>query len=87
MRLFEATGAGTFLLTDNLRDLPALFAPGSQVATYDNTTDCLEKIRYYLAHDAERGAIAVAGQAQTFARHTYRQRAGQVLDFVARYAT
>lgn len=86
LRLFEATGVGTMLLTDNLRDLPTLFAPGSQLATYDDTEDCLKKIGYYLSLNDERDAIAAAGQAQTCARHTYSQRAAQVLEFVARYA-
>jgi spore maturation protein CgeB len=86
MRLFEATGMGTFLLTDNLHDLPSLFLPGRDVETYDVTKDCLEKIGRYLADNAGRETIARAGQAQTLAHHSYLQRSAQVLEFVSRHA-
>jgi len=87
MRLFEATGVGTFLLTDNLSDLPNLFVPGRDVATYDDTADCLGKIRHYLADDAARETIARAGQAQTLTHHTYAQRAAQLVGYVEKYAS
>jgi len=86
MRLYEATGVGTFLLTDNLRDLDKLFSPGTQVGTYDSPADCVAKIRYYLSHDAEREAIARAGQVQTLTYHTYRQRMQELIGLIAKYA-
>lgn len=86
MRLYEATGAGTFLLTDNLRGLPDLFTPGQHVATYDSPADCVAKIKYYLAHAAEREAIAAAGQSHTLSHHTYRHRAEEILRLIAKYS-
>ncbi len=85
MRLYEATGVGTFLLTDNLKGLPALFSPGVHVATYDSAADCVAKIKYYMANSCERDAIARAGQLQTLSRHTYRLRAEEILRLADRY--
>ena len=34
MRLYEATGVGTFLITDAKRNLSELFEPGEEVVTY-----------------------------------------------------
>ncbi len=85
MRLFEATGVGSFLLTDNQQNLPTLFEPGEEVVAYDTADDCLKQIERYLASGNEREAIARRGQNRTFAQHTYRHRVKQILDLVSRH--
>jgi spore maturation protein CgeB len=74
LRLFEATGVGTMLLTDHKRNLDDLFEPGKEVAVYRTAEECVEVARYYLEHEKERQAIAVAGQQRTLRQHTYRLR-------------
>jgi len=74
MRMYEATGVGSLLVTDERRDLSELFAPGREVVTYATPDELIEKVRFYLAHAGERQQIAVAGQARTLTGHTYRQR-------------
>lgn len=86
MRLFEATGMGAMLLTDDLADLPELFAPGREVDVYGSVDACLERIEYYLANETERRTIAAAGQAHTLSDHTYYARAGDMLNFMERCA-
>ena len=71
MRLYEATGVGSLLLTDEGANLSELFEPGREVVTYADVDDLVEKARHYLAHDEERRAIASAGQARTLRDHTY----------------
>jgi spore maturation protein CgeB len=75
MRLFEATGVGTCLLTDRTEGLGELFEPGREVATYGDLDECVERIRRLLAHPDEREAIARAGQARTLRDHTLAHRA------------
>jgi hypothetical protein len=87
MRLYEATGVGTFLLTDNLPNLPTLFEPCVQVGAYDSVEDCLRKIKYYLANDSLRETIAAAGQIQTAQNHTYLKRVGDMLALIAKYSS
>ena len=70
MRLFEATGVGTCLLTDWKDDLPQLFEPDVEVVAYRNAAECAEKVAYLLAHPDERAAIAAAGQARTLRDYT-----------------
>jgi len=86
MRLYEATGVGTFLLTDDLPNLPSLFQPGVHVGSYSSIEDCLEKIKYYLANESAREKIAADGQAHTLAHHTYRQRIETILTLVEKYS-
>ncbi|MDN3277270.1 glycosyltransferase [Frankia sp. RB7] len=80
-RLFEATGAGTFLLTDFKDNLRTLFEEGREVAVWRSVDDCLALIDHYLRNEDERRAIAAAGQARTLSTHTFRQRIDDILRF------
>jgi spore maturation protein CgeB len=82
MRLFEATGAGAFLLTDFKDNLHTLFAPEREVAVWRSVDDCIAAIERYLVDDKARGEIARAGQARTMAQHTYRHRVAEILALV-----
>lgn len=83
-RLFEATGVGTFLLTDFKDNLHTLFDDGSEVAAWRSADDCLAMIDRYLRNEDERGTIAAAGQARTLSTHTFRQRIDDILGFIGR---
>lgn len=82
MRLFEATGVGTYLLTDYKDNLDTLFEPDREVAVWRSVEDCLAAIDRALGDAEGRAAIAVAGRARTMAQHTYRHRAAEILGFV-----
>jgi spore maturation protein CgeB len=83
MRLFEATGAGAFLLTDFKDNLHTLFEPGREVATWHSIDDCLVMIERYLRDDVGRETIAGAGREKTISAHTYRHRAQEILGLAA----
>ncbi|HUJ08840.1 MAG TPA: glycosyltransferase [Verrucomicrobiae bacterium] len=85
LRLFEATGVGTLLITDWKQNIGDLFEPGKEVATYRSPAECAELIEYYLAHEDERKAIARAGQERTLREHTYSQRMQELNTLVQRY--
>jgi spore maturation protein CgeB len=85
MRLYEATGVGTMLLTDWKVNLPELFAPGKEVAAYRSTAECVELVNYYLAHDSEREAVARAGQQRTLSEHSYYHRMQELTEILNRY--
>lgn len=84
MRLFEATGVGSFLLTDFKDNLHTLFEPESEVAVWRSVEDCLSRIERYLGDDRQRAMIADRGQARTLERHTYRHRVEQILRMLDR---
>jgi spore maturation protein CgeB len=83
MRLFEATGVGTLLLTDWKVNLQDMFEPGREVITYRTPQECAELIDYYIGHDAERDAVAHAGQQRTLREHSYDLRMQELVDVVA----
>jgi len=82
-RLFEVTGVGGFLLTDNRIGLDELFGPDG-VATYASTGEVLEKIDHYLSREDERSRLAKAAQATTLQKHNYFERTGEMLGFIAK---
>ena len=85
MRLYEATGVGSLLLTDRKDNLGELFEPGKEVVAYSSADEAAELIRYYLAHPEEAATIARAGQARTLREHTYRNRMEELVLILERY--
>jgi hypothetical protein len=85
MRLYEATGVGTMLITDMKDNLHELFEIGKEVVAYSSPQEAAELIRYYLAHEEEAQAIARAGQARTLREHTYEARMRELVPILERY--
>jgi spore maturation protein CgeB len=83
MRLFEATGVKTCLVTDWKQNLKEFFEPDREVVAYSNTAECVEKLCYLLDHESERRAIAEAGQRRALREHTFEHRA-PILDQIMR---
>ncbi len=83
-RLFEVALAGGFQLVDGrLAEVGRYYKEGSEFAAFADAADCLEKVRYYLAHAEEREAMARAAQQVTRERHLYRHRVDQLLAWAA----
>ncbi len=78
LRLFEATGVGTCLLTDTGSNMADLFEADSEVATYSSVDELLEKADYLLSHENARKEIAEAGRRRTFASHTIKNRCERI---------
>lgn len=74
MRMFEATGCGALLITEEAPNLQDYFEPGVECETYKSKEELAEKVIHYLNHDAERAKIATAGYARTLNQHTYGHR-------------
>lgn len=85
MRLYEATGVGSLLITDRKDNLGDLFEVGKEVVAYSSQEEAAELIRHYLAHPEEAEVVAKAGQARTLRDHTYHQRMEELLPILQRY--
>jgi hypothetical protein len=79
MRLYEATGVGTLLLTDKKDNLGDLFDIGKEVLAYESPEEAVEIINHYLNHPEEAASIAKAGQARTLTEHSYSARMAELL--------
>ncbi|MDX2142283.1 MAG: glycosyltransferase [Rhodospirillaceae bacterium] len=87
MRMFETTGVGTFILTDEDPSVKDFFAPGQELETFASREELIEKTLYYLDHEAEREDIARRGQARCLRDHSMEARAAQLMDTITRAMT
>ncbi|EKD28511.1 MAG: hypothetical protein ACD_79C00287G0018 [uncultured bacterium] len=77
MRMFEATGAGTCLLTDTGINMKDLFNENSEVVTYSSVDECIEKMNFLLNNEKIRQEIALNGKKRTLKDHTLKARCNQ----------
>ncbi len=85
MTLYEATGVGILLLTDEKKNLDEIFKVGEEIVTYKDAEDLAGKIKYYLEHEEERKIIAAAGQKRTLENHSYKIRMEELITILNKY--
>jgi spore maturation protein CgeB len=81
-RLFDLPANGVMQISDGGPFLGSFFDVGTEVVGYRDADDLIDRVRHYLAHDAERERIALAGFKRV--RRDYRiatllQRAGRLI--------
>lgn len=70
IRLFETTGIGTCLLTEQFENITYLFEPNKEILTYHSKEELLDIIKKMLDQKDKIEAIAKAGQERTLKDHT-----------------
>jgi spore maturation protein CgeB len=73
MRMFEATGCGSLLLTERSLNLHDYFS-GMDAAAYGSPEEAVYLIERFLNNPQGLAAIAANGQKRTLERHTYARR-------------
>lgn len=81
-RAFEVAGCGGFQLITHSDAVARHFEPGKEIETFKDLHELRDKVRYYLAHEEERRAIAEAGRRRAHDEHTYVKRLKQMFDIV-----
>lgn len=85
MRLFETTGVGSCLLTDQKNNINDLFVVDKEIVVYESMEDCVEKIQWLLSHKNVAKEIAKAGQQRCLKDHTYDNRVSVFLQIIEKY--
>ena len=86
IRLYEATGTGTCLVTDWKPNLDKLFELDREIVAFRSAEEAEEKIRFLLEHESERQEIARRGQARTLKSHRYGDRVKEVAEIICHLA-
>lgn len=74
LRVFEALGAGCFLLTDYCEELAELFIVGEEIEFFRNASEMVEKVNFYLANPDKRKEIARKGHEKFTELHTWKSK-------------
>ena len=82
IRLFEATGVGSCILTKYTDDLSNLFVPDEEVAVYRSKEEAVSKAKYLLNNESELNRIAKAGMRKTWRKHTAEIRAKEFIQII-----
>lgn len=83
MRMFQATGVGSCLLTDWGRNISDLFEPDKEVVCYKSEAECIDKLRYLQENERLRAEIAKNGQLRVLREHTTEKRVEQIHALIA----
>jgi len=85
MRLYEATGMGSLLLTDMKDNLHKIFEIDKEIVTYNSKEEALEKVKYLKNNPTKLSEIASAGQKRTLNEHTYENRMIELMEIINKY--
>lgn len=75
MRLYEVTGAGGCLLTDEKYNLSEIFLLDHEVVSYKSREECLEKAKWLIENPEKASMIGRAAQMRVAKDHTFFNRA------------
>jgi spore maturation protein CgeB len=85
MRLFEATGIGSCLLTDWKENLCDFFEPDREIVTFKTDAECMAKVGELCADERSRGEIARAGQQRCLREHSIEWRMDEIEKVIVAY--
>jgi len=83
IRLYEATGVGTCLLTDYKDNLNDIFEIDKEIVAYKNIDEAIEKVNYLLNNDNVRISIANAGMKKTITKYSIQKRIIEFEEFLS----
>ncbi|MBQ9926581.1 MAG: glycosyltransferase [Lachnospiraceae bacterium] len=87
MRMFEATGMGTCLLTDDKKENQELFEIDKEIVTYANLEEFKDKLKWLMNCPNEAEKIGKAAQKKTLDVHTYQNKAYQLNEYIQELLT
>lgn len=79
-RIFEVNGCGAFQLSYFVEGLANCYDIDREIGVYADADDLIDKIKFYLAHEALRESMAAAAYERTLREHTFKQRFQMVFD-------
>ena len=78
-RVFEVSGYGGCLLTEEAPNLERYFTKGEEILTFDGGAELVRAVQSLLTNPQRRDAVARRGFDRVSREHTYDQRFGDVL--------
>jgi spore maturation protein CgeB len=70
-RLFQLPANGAMQVCDCAPILDTVFEPGAEIVGYESSSDLIDVLQHYLAHDDERSEIAMRGYDRTMREYRF----------------
>lgn len=83
-RILDIMGAKGFAITNYCQETAELFEEDKEIVMFRTPEELIEKVDYYLIHDAERERIAENGYAKVMQCYTYDKKIKKLLEWVER---
>lgn len=74
LRDFEIPMSGGFYIVEYMKELEEFYEIGKEIECYRSPDELVDKIKYYLSHEAEREAIRRAGRERCLRDHSWQRR-------------
>ncbi|KXK13376.1 MAG: Spore protein YkvP [Chloroflexi bacterium OLB15] len=84
-RPFELASMGCCMVANPYLGIEEWFEPGKEIFVVSSAEEAADRYRYLLAHDSERTAAGEAARARVLKDHTFRHRAGQLVQIIRQY--
>lgn len=81
MKTFEIPACGGMMITNRSHEQLLFFKEGKDAVFFDGQEEALDKVRFYIAHEAERERIRQSG-LKAVAPHSYASRASALVKYV-----
>ncbi len=81
-RVYEILGCGGFQLVDRRKYMEGVFEDGKDLVVFETVDDLRKKIKYYLANEEERLAVASHGCETVRKNHTYERRIREMMNII-----
>ena len=84
-RPFELAAMGACIVANPYAGLSEWFEPGAEVIVVHSADEAVDRYRYLLANERERLAIGRAARQRVLKQHTFRHRAGELVQIIEQY--
>jgi spore maturation protein CgeB len=81
-RDFEIPLSGSMLMTQDSEELDYFYERDTEVITFGNETDMIDKARYYSSHYSEAEKIAKKGYKRAITDHTWDKRFNKLFEYL-----
>lgn len=85
IRLFEATGLNTCLVTDDLPGLSDFYEKDKEVVAFSGIDDLIDKLIYLEKNPQHAKQIGEAGKQKVFAQHLWKHRVQELISIIHKH--
>ena len=84
-RPFELAAMGACIVANPYQGIDQWFEPDKEVIVVRSAEEAMDRYRYLLANERERVAIGQAARERVLRQHTFRHRAGELMQIIKPY--